>query len=955
MMDSIPLLAFPYVQSSLSHVLLSKLFFTNSVDTVRYSLILDQVQDYQQCISISKINTETKEPIGDLINYIQNPSRASVTPLLVRLPASYNRMKLNISIKPVPSPRDRSLVILKTLADNDEVFQLRELLQDPVCDSKRIEVSKLQYTDLPVDYNNNDYQRIIINDTFNKSVFEDNMMNISLWEFSLSINEYTHLFNFKVWIDENIAHDNEVPLKTKQGTANDEINEVDTQSDKHSLRSVKKMGYAKLIDYKNAFNFNIEDGPEFRETLKRYEAELPAFKKICGEFIDQLKNLELYSKKLKICKTKAIELMNDLVNLQFNSLLDQFNFKKDFKMSINAIFEPFERNLQFFIRDVCDNKLLAKISSTLSNNIVGSESGGSNELLFNKKQFENHSKEYYSWLNKYLSNEKERPELKLLIKRKNFELSKFDYLNHFNQLSNNQYFNQLLENLFKFINLRFRGKYLQYEIFNDVKLSQHLLVGNYEVYLTALSKFNSEKFQFRQIIEACQSNEELTNVITYNRLKHSLPSDNTEPWHDGNQYITKDNLDLIFANNNNKINTITATPILSNEDQNTDMAGVLFTLGGQGKQGWHKEWVVLNHGQLKEYSDWRMGKVPINKPIEIALSSIKPINYEKRHFCFEIFTSLGNRHVFQAINEDERNKWIKALYNAGQVVDTARLSSSKPKGGRENQKLGLITDFDKPLSLGTTLDSSLSPVSITSKSPLTDKDYLKLIRSIPNSDNNICSDCGSTDSVEWVSINFLVVFCVQCSSAHRHLGSHISRIRSLKLDNFENENKLLLKYINNRVVNEYLELNLPAGKKIRPNSTNEDRLEFIKRKYLLKSFKLIVDAVDDLLVKSIQKIEINEALKYIFCGGDINMNVLININSAKGFRTISLFEYSLRKYIEVIEGMPQPKKFFVISELLILNGCRIDNLKELNTEINLPEEAIEYWKSRSLKLSGLSA
>lgn len=66
-----------------------------------------------------------------------------------------------------------------------------------------------------------------------------------------------------------------------------------------------------------------------------------------------------------------------------------------------------------------------------------------------QKKFEADSKEYYSWLNKYLSNEKERPELKLLAKRKVFELSKFDYLNSLTKVTNNQYVNEVLENFFQ--------------------------------------------------------------------------------------------------------------------------------------------------------------------------------------------------------------------------------------------------------------------------------------------------------------------------------------------------------------------------------------------------------------------------------------------------------------------------------------------------------------------------
>lgn len=34
----------------------------------------------------------------------------------------------------------------------------------------------------------------------------------------------------------------------------------------------------------------------------------------------------------------------------------------------------------------------------------------------------------------------------------------------------------------------------------------------------------------------------------------------------------------------------------------------------------------------------------------------------------------------------------------------------------------------------------------------------------------------------WASLNFGCLLCIQCSGIHRNFGSHISRIRSLELD-----------------------------------------------------------------------------------------------------------------------------------------------------------------------------
>ena len=49
--------------------------------------------------------------------------------------------------------------------------------------------------------------------------------------------------------------------------------------------------------------------------------------------------------------------------------------------------------------------------------------------------------------------------------------------------------------------------------------------------------------------------------------------------------------------------------------------------------------------------------------------------------------------------------------------------------------------------------------------------------------NEKCADCNSLHP-DWASINLGILICIECSGIHRKLGSHISRVRSLELDDW---------------------------------------------------------------------------------------------------------------------------------------------------------------------------
>ncbi len=114
-----------------------------------------------------------------------------------------------------------------------------------------------------------------------------------------------------------------------------------------------------------------------------------------------------------------------------------------------------------------------------------------------------------------------------------------------------------------------------------------------------------------------------------------------------------------------------------------------------------------------------------------------------------IVVSLDKQWHFEAQSNEERDEWVQALEQ--QILYSLQnIESSK---AARAAKIG-----------GPTMADSAS---------------IQTIKQIPG--NGFCADCDQTNPT-WASLNLGALICMDCASLHRNLGTHLSRVRSLELD-----------------------------------------------------------------------------------------------------------------------------------------------------------------------------
>ncbi|XP_035151945.1 stromal membrane-associated protein 1 isoform X3 [Callithrix jacchus] len=116
---------------------------------------------------------------------------------------------------------------------------------------------------------------------------------------------------------------------------------------------------------------------------------------------------------------------------------------------------------------------------------------------------------------------------------------------------------------------------------------------------------------------------------------------------------------------------------------------------------------------------------------------------------------------------------------------------------------------------------------------LNEQHQLILSKLLREEDNKYCADCEAKGP-RWASWNIGVFICIRCAGIHRNLGVHISRVKSVNLDQWTAEQIQCMQDMGNTKARLLYEANLPEN--FRRPQTDQAVEFFIRDKYEKKKY-----------------------------------------------------------------------------------------------------------------------
>jgi len=229
--------------------------------------------------------------------------------------------------------------------------------------------------------------------------------------------------------------------------------------------------------------------------------------------------------------------------------------------------------------------------------------------------------------------------------------------------------------------------------------------------------------------------------------------------------------------------------------------GYLFKRASNAFKTWNRRWFVIKNNNL--FYTRRSKSESVTEMVDLRLSTVKHAEDVDRRFTFAVVCPTKCWYL-QADNSKLKERWMTVMQMA--------IAKALNDGDGEYEDDTSPNTFKK-----------LHPQYL-----------LTQIRELPG--NDTCVDCVS-NKPKWASINLGIILCIECSGIHRSLGVHVSKVRSITLDDWDAESIKVMLELGNDVINNIYEAELDSSwLKPIPSSNRTEKEKWIHAKYVEKKF-----------------------------------------------------------------------------------------------------------------------
>ncbi|OQE34547.1 hypothetical protein PENCOP_c017G02078 [Penicillium coprophilum] len=451
----------------------------------------------------------------------------------------------------------------------------------------------------------------------------------------------------------------------------------------------------------------VEDGPLFRATMKALESKTSNMRSKIKKVLKKAESAQVAQASCNEAMEAFIGSLNDASTSNANAI----------QPALDHYFEKIARQILNYeqLNTTQLQKLVIDPLVKLYNNDI-------KQAEAKKKEWDEESRDYYAYVSRYLGQrqdslkEKKRAESdsKYQVKRRNFELRRFDYSSFMQDLHGGRKEQEVLSHLTKYASCQAKNfllaaknveamtpqldalihevdqadKEFQFQR-TEREEKRRALENGSNPYLepdvvasatsipaispgtansgpsteVELGRADSTGSQLRGVISNTSSVSSQANAgSAASATGPSAPTSNPTAVGTASQNRFKGIRDLEEQNS--------LGPDRSSGQQRKE--GLLWALSRPGshidpkginKQAWHKFWIVLDQGKLSEYSNWKQKLDLHMDPIDLRMASVREARNAERRFCFEVITPQFKR-IYQATSEDDMSNWIRSINNA---------------------------------------------------------------------------------------------------------------------------------------------------------------------------------------------------------------------------------------------------------------------------------------------------